>query len=123
MKIKRISIFGNPEKQDINQAVNTIIEKVSDRSVEIYIQDSLADVVGRADLSIREDQLAEYSDVVIALGGDGTMLRAARALLGSSVPLMGVNLGALGYLTDVPLSDLSESIDLLLADDYAVVER
>ena len=104
MKIKRISIFGNPEKLDINQAVNTIIEKAANRSVEINIQDSLADVVGRTDLSIREDQLAECSDIVIALGGDGTMLRAARALLGSSVPLMGINLGALGYLTDVPLS-------------------
>ncbi|MBT3316453.1 NAD(+)/NADH kinase [bacterium] len=123
MKIKRISIFGNPEKLDINQAVNTIIEKAANRSVEINIQDSLADVVGRTDLSIREDQLAECSDIVIALGGDGTMLRAARALLGSSVPLMGVNLGALGYLTDVPLSELPGSIDLLLAGDFTVVER
>jgi NAD+ kinase len=123
VKIKRISIFGNPEKLDINQAVNTIIEKAANRSVEINIQDSLADVVGRTDLSIREDQLAECSDIVIALGGDGTMLRAARALLGSSVPLMGVNLGALGYLTDVPLSELPGSIDLLLAGDFTVVER
>ncbi len=123
MKIKRISIFGNPEKPDINQAVNMIIEKVAGHSVEIYIQDCLADVVGRDDLSVREDQLAECSDVVVALGGDGTMLRAARALLGSSIPLMGVNLGALGYLTDVPLTELPESIDLLLSGEYTVVER
>lgn len=123
MKINRISIFGNPEKQDICQAVNTILDKVENSSVKIHIQDSLAEVVGKKELSVKEDQLAECSDVVVALGGDGTMLRAARALLGSSVPLMGVNLGALGYLTDVPLSELSQSLDLLLSGDFTVVDR
>ncbi len=123
MEIKRISIFGNPEKQDICHAVNTILDKVKDCSVKVNIQESLAEVVGKKELSVKEDQLADCSDAVIALGGDGTMLRAARVLLGSSVPLMGVNLGALGYLTDVPLSDLSESIELLLSGDFTVVDR
>jgi NAD+ kinase len=123
MEISRISIFGNPEKHDISLAVSTILDKLQSSNVDVRIQDSLAIVVDRRDLSITEAQLAECSDVVIALGGDGTMLRAARALLGSTVPLMGVNLGSLGYLTDVLISELPDSIDLLLAGDYSIVSR
>jgi NAD+ kinase len=62
-------------------------------------------------------------DAVIALGGDGTMLRAGRVLGLTGVPLLGVNLGSLGYLTDVPLDELGEAVDKLLTGDYLIDKR
>jgi NAD+ kinase len=62
-------------------------------------------------------------DVVIALGGDGTMLRAARAIGDSGTPLLGINLGSLGYLTDVSSSELDQALDRLLSGDYHLEAR
>lgn len=65
----------------------------------------------------------ERADVVMVLGGDGTMLRAVRALNGLDIPLIGVNLGALGFLTSVTEGDLERSLDCLVRQDYSVSVR
>ena len=62
-------------------------------------------------------------EAVIVLGGDGTMLRAAHSIGTYDVPLMGVNLGTLGFLTEVEESNAYKAIDRLLADDYSIEKR
>lgn len=63
------------------------------------------------------------SDCVIVLGGDGTILQAARDLAGTNIPIVGVNLGTLGFLAEVSPKELEESLDRLLAGDYHTEER
>ncbi|MBI5625478.1 MAG: NAD(+)/NADH kinase [Elusimicrobia bacterium] len=63
------------------------------------------------------------SDLAIVLGGDGTVLRAARALVPHSVPLLGVNTGGLGFLTAVDVPEFGRSCDAILAGEFRVVER
>ena len=65
----------------------------------------------------------EQPDLVIVLGGDGTMLRAARDFMFVSVPLLGVNLGSLGYLTEVEVENVIPALDKVLNGEYEIEER
>ncbi len=62
-------------------------------------------------------------DCVLVLGGDGTMLQAAKETAGRNIPLLGINLGRLGYLADVELNMLEEAMERLLADDFETEKR
>lgn len=70
----------------------------------------------------REDIL-ENTQGVLVLGGDGTLIRAAAALVKSRLPLIGVNLGTLGYLCELEEKDVFAAVDKLMKDDYMVEER
>ena len=74
------------------------------------------------EMSVKE--LSGSKDVcAIVLGGDGTLLKAARDLMDSNIPLLGVNLGTLGYLAEVDINGIEHSLDMLLADEYILEER
>ena len=79
-------------------------------------------MAGRVDLTSAED-LCDCVDLIIVFGGDGTMLRAVRTLVSAKTPLLGINLGSLGYLTDVYLTELSDTLDHLLKGEFTIVER
>jgi NAD+ kinase len=70
-----------------------------------------------------EAEVAAEADLVIVLGGDGTLIHAARLLGGRPVPILGVNMGSLGFLTEVPQSEMYAAIDLVLAGKATVSER
>lgn len=84
---------------------------------EGWVPDPAADA-DRADAGIPQD-----ADCMIVLGGDGTVLQAARELKGMHVPIIGVNLGTLGYMTEIEPSHLEESLERLLAGDYVQESR
>lgn len=65
----------------------------------------------------------EGAECVLVLGGDGTLLRAARNMIGRNIPLLGINLGTLGYLAEVEISAIEPALDKLLADDFTREER
>ncbi|MED5421346.1 MAG: NAD(+)/NADH kinase, partial [Pseudomonadota bacterium] len=68
---------------------------------------------------VEDDGLADIANLIVAVGGDGTMLHAAALAGDSGVPLLGVNRGRLGFLTDVSPAEMLESIDRILAGDYS----
>jgi NAD+ kinase len=121
--IKCIGLYGNPSKSDLPYAVQTIWSFCTGAGVEVFASEDLAGGVPASIPLLSNEELIEKADVVIALGGDGTMLRAGRVLGLSGVPLLGVNLGSLGYLTDVPLDELSAALDQLLAGEYHIDNR
>jgi NAD+ kinase len=90
--------------------------------------EALADAIARVDACAREAGVeivpadGEPPDLVIALGGDGTMLRALRATLGASIPVLGVKFGRVGFLTTVEGERLSEGLTRVFAGDFRVVE-
>ena len=121
--IKRIGLFGNPLKTDLPEAVKVIAAICLREGVEVLASEDLDGGIP-ADIPILANQdLVEEADVVIALGGDGTMLRAGRVLGLTGVPLLGVNLGSLGYLTDVPLDELETALVDLLEGRYHIDNR
>ncbi|MFQ5466098.1 MAG: NAD(+)/NADH kinase [Thermodesulfobacteriota bacterium] len=73
--------------------------------------------------SVSAEALADAIEVMIVLGGDGTMLSAARMIGGRRVPILGVNMGGLGFLTAITTKEVYQLLERILRDDYAVEER
>ena len=120
---RRIGLFGNPAKPELPPAVEGIKRTCDAAGVGLVASSDLDGALVTGIPSVPNENLAESVDVIIAFGGDGTMLRAARVLGLSGVPLLGVNLGSLGYLTDVPLDELEPAVTALISGDYHLDRR
>jgi len=94
-----------------------------EHGVEVRVPEPEAKVCGLDQLGVGPEGFAEGLDLVISLGGDGTMLHAVDLVYPAPVPILGVNVGQLGYLTEVERDELDESLPRLLAGDFAVSER
>ena len=121
--ITRIGLFGNPLKTDLPHAVQLIAEQCTAAGAQVFASEDLVGGVPSSILLLPNEELIDRVDLVIALGGDGTMLRAGRVLGLSGVPLMGVNLGSLGYLTDVPLDEVPAALEAVLSGKYHLETR
>ena len=75
------------------------------------------------DTTVCRPQDTEGAECVLVLGGDGTLLRAARNMIDKDIPLLGINLGTLGYLAEVEISAIEPALDKLLTDDFTREER
>ena len=82
-----------------------------------------AEILGRSELGCDDAMLGPGLDVAVALGGDGTMLRAVRLVADHDVPVLGINVGQLGYLTETDPADWESALGRLLAGTYAIDER
>lgn len=121
--VASIGLFGNADKPELPAAFSTILDRTRPAGVKVKASADLAAVVPDDVETLNSEDLVEAVDLVIALGGDGTMLRAGRVLGLTGVPLLGVNLGSLGYLTDVPLDELGATVERLLKGDYLIETR
>jgi NAD+ kinase len=92
------------------------------RSVEARLDPETASYLGRAD-GLHRDEVPEGTQLVIVLGGDGTLLAAARAVAGRVIPIFPVNLGGLGFLTAITLEQLYPELDRAFRGEQRVVPR
>jgi NAD+ kinase len=106
-----ILILGNPAKKSVVDAVGELEAWLSE-----YV-----DV--RVDLEMRDPAGAAQVDMALVMGGDGTVLRAARSLAAAGVPLLGVNVGKLGFLTETTSTHVRPVLEAVLAGQYELVER
>ena len=94
-----------------------------ERGHAVRVPEPDADATGLQPWACAEDRLADDLDVALSFGGDGTMLRAVDLLVAHDVPVLGVNVGHLGYLTEVEPDGLPVALERLLAGDYRIDER
>jgi NAD+ kinase len=123
--LKRIGIAARPGGPDLESLLRSIVSVLQGRRVEIACEAGLgaaAEEVPGVELIPREQVLAR-SDLVIALGGDGTVLGVARDMGEKSVPILGVNRGHLGFLADVSPEVVDSALEKVLAGQYEVRER
>ena len=90
---------------------------------EVRLPHPDADIVGLAGHGCDDAALAPGLDVAVSLGGDGTMLRTVELVAGAGVPVIGVNVGQLGYLTDIDPSDTRSALERFLAGEGTIEER
>lgn len=121
-----IGVVGNINKQDVPAAVGSLAGILVRRGHRFLLHVALREALGPLDPLaefVEPEELRRRSDVVIAFGGDGTMLSTSRFLAGSGVPLVGVNLGKLGFLAEFSVDSLEQMLDELLAGTTRTVER
>jgi NAD+ kinase len=97
--------------------------RLVEHGVEVRVPGPEADAAGLAPYAVERDRFADGLDVVVSLGGDGTMLRAVDLCYETGVPVLGVNVGQLGYLTEIEPADFPDALERLVAGDYEVAER
>lgn len=115
-----IALFPS-SKKDVNMEIaKSVIEFFSDRKVHVVVEDPFSDLLNCPPLrSIAPTSI----DFMISMGGDGTILRHARNTIDLSIPILGINLGHLGFMADVPLYDIYPSLEDLLDGAYTIEDR
>lgn len=116
---RTIALVGKYQSREVGDALIVLAEYLHERGVVIFIERETAENMGReADLHrwmvCGFNDIGAHADVAIVLGGDGTMLNAARRLARYKVPLVGVNQGRLGFMTDIARSDMLSCMEDLL---------
>ncbi|HNZ64644.1 MAG TPA: NAD(+)/NADH kinase [Smithella sp.] len=122
LKIKKIGIVANIEKENIAGQVKSLKKWLEEQHVQVFLEMAIS---GKIDSSggLSWNDLARKSELVVALGGDGTMLRAAHYLAGHRVPLLGINLGSFGYLTEVNLNEIHSTLELIISGNVVTERR
>jgi NAD+ kinase len=113
--IRTAGIVCKPIKEMVSSVVPTLIEWLGARSVQVYLDPHTADTLKLAGRGLRREEMGGKIDWLIVLGGDGTLLAAARAMGANQVPILAVNLGGLGFLTSVTLDELYPVLEKVLA--------
>lgn len=93
------------------------------RGVEVLIEEEAAGMMDLQETGASFSELREKVDLIILFGGDGTFLYTARNFMGSEVPLLGVNLGRLGFLTEIETEELEETMEKLVNGEYEIEKR
>ena len=110
------------DMQSRQQSIRQVVDVLA-RHAEVLVHCLNFDEPLKAIPSVSLGQLVEEAELVISLGGDGTLLTAARALADKNTPLLGINLGRLGFLADVSFEDFESYIEKVVAGRYSVEER
>ena len=122
MKTKSIGILTKPKFPEVKTTLHAVVIWLRARSIDVLLDATSAALLGEQG-GIQKTQLASEAGVLLVLGGDGTMLNAARLAGERSIPILGVNMGGLGFLTEVQLDNLYPSLDRVFANDFVLDER
>ncbi|MFC2157317.1 NAD(+)/NADH kinase [Acidobacteriota bacterium] len=117
---RKVGFVIKPHAPDIKGILTSLVTFFEKRGRECVFEEAAAVILDRTDGIVREQIPAEV-DLVVVLGGDGTLLSIAYEAAQRNVPVLGVNLGSLGFLTEVPTGEMFESIDSFLEGDRTIV--
>lgn len=121
---KKIGLWGRLSDPNVSGSAAQISNHLRKRGNEVFCAAAESPNDGLEDVPrLDEPALARTVDLLIVIGGDGTMLHAARAVIGRGVPLVGVNRGRLGFLTDISPEQMLDALDDMLGGDYLGEER
>ena len=112
--IQRAGVVIKPHAPGIAEAITGLCAYFEGREISCLLENAAADKIGRPG-GVPRETVPSGSDLVVVLGGDGTLLSVAHVAARAGVPVMGVNLGSLGFLTEVPLAEMRIALDAVLA--------
>jgi len=121
--IKTVGIISKPKKPELRQVVPALRQWLSERGLEVLLDRETGLSIEPAESGTPRSELAARVDLAVVLGGDGTLLSAARAIGERDIPVLAVNLGSLGFLTSVTLEELYAALEQVLAGRYSVNAR
>jgi NAD+ kinase len=121
--IRAVGIICKPIKEMVATVVPPLIAWLHERKIEVHVDVETHGCVELNVSCIARESMGEKVDLLIVLGGDGTLLSAARALRGHNVPILAVNLGGLGFLTTITLDQLYPMLEQVLEGQHRTSER
>jgi NAD+ kinase len=121
--IRTVGIISKPRKEELCALVPGLTEWLEKRGIAVFYDQETAQCVGDASRTLARSELGRRADLAVVLGGDGTLLAAARALGDHDIPVLAINLGGLGFLTSYPREELYPALEQTLAGNYRISER
>jgi NAD+ kinase len=126
--IKRIGVVVKPHQPDALETLCRLTEWLVAKGIQLVglseiAHEQIKNKTGCEVEIVKDDQLASSVDLILVLGGDGTMIAAARIISDTEVPVIGVNYGGLGYLAEFPIEELFAALESILAGQYKLQKR
>ena len=121
--IRAAGIICKPNRSLVASVAPSLLAWLRERKVDVFVDEETHACTELAAPMLARNALGEKIELLIVLGGDGTLLSAARALGGHRVPILAVNLGGLGFLTSVTLDELYPALEQIIAGKHSASER
>ncbi|MFO7982270.1 MAG: NAD(+)/NADH kinase [Desulfuromonadales bacterium] len=120
--MKRIGIYAKQNHPDAARLADKVSQWLSEHGVEVYLEEDLARKTGNGE-GFPAKSIPAMVNMIIVLGGDGTLISVARLIDDLKVPIFGVNLGSLGFLTEITTSEMMAVLEDVLRGDFTVSSR
>ncbi len=124
--MNRIGIIAKQNKPEAGTITSQLVEWLTPKGVEVYIEEGMkkwVNLSGPFLTAVKKEEIPPLVEMIIVLGGDGTLLSVARLIGHHQVPILGVNLGGLGFLTEITLDELYRVLERVLRGEFITDER
>jgi NAD+ kinase len=126
--MRRIGIIAKRNKPEAVTIVNNLVGWLRSKKIEVYVEEELGNLLSPSSFgpylnSVERKELPSHVEIMIVLGGDGTLLSVARQVWNRDIPILGVNLGGLGFLTEISLEELHGILERVIQGDFKTDER
>ena len=121
--MQTIGLVVNLQKKGVRALAGQIVKLLEDRGLAVLMGEDAAVPLAMDRNCVSQDELVRKAECMMVLGGDGTILRTARKVAAAGTPIMGINFGQLGFLTEIDIPDIVPALDKLLAGRYHIDER
>jgi len=123
-KFHSIGLIARHHATGVRTTLHQLGEFLNKRNHKILLENSIANELDNWEFgSASQEEIAKNSDLIIVVGGDGTLLHAARSMADRDIPLLGINLGRLGFLTDISPDNMHQVLEQILDGNYEEEER
>ncbi len=122
-KIKNISVILNLSKSEAKEVFDIIIQEGEKYGIKFFLEKKIAKAVQKSRYGVSNRKFINNCDMVLAIGGDGTFINAAYIFAKKNVPLLGIHIGGLGFLTEVKASEISETFKNIVHNKFKIEER
>jgi NAD+ kinase len=120
--VKRVGLIAKPHAPGLSELLHRLLPWLTQRHVDVFLDADTASAVGETS-SYARTIIPDLVDFVMVLGGDGTLLSVARLLEERDIPILGINLGSLGFLTEITTAELFPRLQKVLDGQYVIQER
>lgn len=121
--MRRVGVVARGDRADAREVVPSLVGWLTARGREVVVDHQTATLLAGGARVVERPELPRQVDLIVVLGGDGTLLSVARLVNGLDVPILGVNLGGLGFLTATTLEALYPTLEVVFHGEYAAEER
>lgn len=119
----KIGIVVNLTKDKDLKVTSSITKWLEKNNCEVILTEAIADELKKPEIGYSQTEMYKQSDFIIVLGGDGTLLGAARHVPWLQTPILGINMGHLGFITEVEINDIYSSLERILKGQYKIEDR
>lgn len=123
-EFKRIGLVGRPDHSGVVDSLQRLLALLATKELTVVLDDITAGLIDSSGQQVyKREELSNHCDLVIVVGGDGSMLNVAKYVAADQVPVIGINRGRLGFLTDISPDDIEARVEDVLSGNYHVESR